>query len=170
MMSSASSSSAATSSPYLSRSTGSSGVLGVTSVPWLQLTSTKRRSYLGQSSGQRHGASGARSRLHFRTVSPFGYVRLSNCLQSWRIGTTTVCLRTRRRVASGHRILDGHTRVGHVVGPTGTGPVAQLVATRRIGMPSRWLRRRGGLRRGLRDGRGLLRLGALVQHPAHAHL
>ena len=51
---------------------GSSGVGGVTSVPWLQLTSASRRSYFGQSSGQRHGASGARSRLHFRTVSPFG--------------------------------------------------------------------------------------------------
>ena len=30
----------------------------------------KRRSYAGQLSGQRHGASGARSRLHLRTVSP----------------------------------------------------------------------------------------------------
>ena len=36
--------------------------------------------------GQRHGASGARSRLHFRTVSPFGYVRLSKFLHSVRIG------------------------------------------------------------------------------------
>ena len=38
----------------------------------LQLTSASRRSNLGQSVGQRQGASGARSRLHFRTVSPFG--------------------------------------------------------------------------------------------------
>ena len=42
--------------------------------------------YLGQSSGQRQGASGARSRSHLRTVSPLGYVRDSKYLQSWRIG------------------------------------------------------------------------------------
>src|SRR3954447_16710997 len=39
-----------------------------------------------QLSGHRHGASGARSRLHLRTVSPLAYVRLSKFLHSWRIG------------------------------------------------------------------------------------
>ncbi len=79
------------------RRPGSSGVGGVTSVPWLQFTSASRRANFGQSAGQRHGASGARSRSHFRTVSPFGYVRLSKYLQSWRIGTHPVCtLRSRQ--------------------------------------------------------------------------
>src|SRR5262245_19226825 len=43
-----------------------------------------------QGSGQRHGASGARSRLHLRTVSPSPYVRLSKFLHSSRIGMRTM--------------------------------------------------------------------------------
>ena len=66
---------------------GSSGVGGDTSEPCVQATAASRRSYFGQLSGQRHGASGARSRSHLRTVSPLAYVRLSKCLHSWRIGT-----------------------------------------------------------------------------------
>ena len=68
---------------------GSSGVGGDTSVPWVQATAASRRSYFGQLSGQRHGASGARSRSHLRTASPLAYVRLSKCLHSWRIGIAT---------------------------------------------------------------------------------
>ena len=64
----------------------SGGVGGTASEPWAQARSARRRSYAGQFSGHRHGASGARSRLHLRTVSPFGYVRLSKCLHSVRIG------------------------------------------------------------------------------------
>ena len=71
MKSSASSSTPATEPSSRSRaSPGSSGVGGVTREPWLQFTSASRRVKLGQFSGQRHGASGARSRSHFRTVSP----------------------------------------------------------------------------------------------------
>ncbi len=70
-----------------SRPAGSGGVGGTTSEPWVQATSARRRSNAGHASGHRHGASGARSRLHFRTVSPFGYERLSKFLHSVRIGT-----------------------------------------------------------------------------------
>src|SRR6478752_4302913 len=87
MMSSASSSTAAalpSSSPG-----GSSGVAGLTSDPYTQPPSASRRSNPEHGSGQRHGASGARSRLHLRTVSPLAYVRLSKFLHSWRIGTET---------------------------------------------------------------------------------
>ena len=49
---------------------GSSGVCGVTRVPCFQFTSARRGWNALQSAGQRHGASGARSRSHFRTVSP----------------------------------------------------------------------------------------------------
>lgn len=84
-MSSAASSTAAaepSSSPA-----GSGGVAGGVRLPWVQATSASRRSNAGHGSGQRHGASGARSRLHFLTVSPFGYERLSKFLHSIRIGT-----------------------------------------------------------------------------------
>jgi hypothetical protein len=37
----------------------------------------RRWAKLGQSSGHRQGASGARSSRHFLTISPLGYVRLS---------------------------------------------------------------------------------------------
>src|SRR5262245_29342360 len=84
MISSASSSNSPTPSPW-----GASGVGGVTSVPYFQFTSARRFSYFGHSSGQRQGASGARSRSHFRTVSPFWYVRLSKCLHSSRMGIAT---------------------------------------------------------------------------------
>ena len=49
---------------------GSSGVGGVMRVPCFQFTSARRFVYAAQSSGQRQGASGARSRSHLRTVSP----------------------------------------------------------------------------------------------------
>jgi type I pantothenate kinase len=65
---------------------GSGGVGGVTSVPYFQSTSAKRGAKAEQAGGHRHGASGARSRLHFRTVSPVPYVRLSKFLHSCRIG------------------------------------------------------------------------------------
>src|SRR5690606_24818403 len=86
MMFSASSSSAATLPSSLPRLAGSSGDGGVTRVPWFHPTSARRRVYFGQSAGHRQGASGARSRSHFRTVSPLGYERLSKYLQSSRIG------------------------------------------------------------------------------------
>ncbi|HAS12635.1 MAG TPA: hypothetical protein DCS55_19320, partial [Acidimicrobiaceae bacterium] len=89
-MSSAASSSAAMEPSSSSSPGGSTGVSGVTSVPCCQFTSTRRGVYFGQSSGHRHGAWGARSRSHFRTVSPFGYVRDSKYLQSCRIGMASV--------------------------------------------------------------------------------
>ena len=91
MMSSAASSSAAIESSPVAALAGSSGVGGVTRVPWLQFTSASRRAVLRAVAGQRHGASGARSRSHFRTVSPLRYVRLSKYLQSCRIGMGPVC-------------------------------------------------------------------------------
>ena len=49
---------------------GSGGVGGETIDPYVQPASILGSNAL-QCSGQRHGASGARSRLHLRTVSPF---------------------------------------------------------------------------------------------------
>ena len=55
-------------------------------LPCCQFTSASRGVYDGQLSGHLHGASGAKSRSHFRTVSPFEYVRLSKYLQPSLIG------------------------------------------------------------------------------------
>src|SRR4029077_12805238 len=66
---------------------GSSVGGGVTSEPCDQLTSARRRLYEGQSSGHRHGASGARSSSHIRATSPLAYVRLWKCLHSSRMAT-----------------------------------------------------------------------------------
>ena len=85
-MFSASSSSAATDGSPAATLAGSAGVGGVTSVPCCQFTSARRGWNASQSFGHRHGASGARSRSHFRTVSPFGYVLDSKNLQPSRIG------------------------------------------------------------------------------------
>ena len=49
---------------------GSSSMAGSTRLPWTQPTSARRRLYEGQSSGQRQGASGARSRTQKRAASP----------------------------------------------------------------------------------------------------
>src|SRR3954447_18557576 len=47
--------------------------------------------------------------LHFRTVSPFRYVRLSKFLHSSRMGTASFSLRTtRNRVAEGDRHAGTH--------------------------------------------------------------
>ena len=51
--------------------------VGSLSEPTCQPASNIRRSKPTQFSGQRHGASGARSTRHFRTTSPLAYVRLS---------------------------------------------------------------------------------------------
>jgi len=68
-----------------SRLVGCAGADPVTIAPWVQPTSIERRSNFGQSVGQRHGASGARSNLQRRTVSPLLKVRLSKWRQSLRI-------------------------------------------------------------------------------------
>src|SRR6185295_15349653 len=68
-----------------SRPGGSGGVGGETNEPYVHPASIRGSNAL-QLSGHRHGASGARSRLHLRTVSPLAYVRLSKFLHSWRIG------------------------------------------------------------------------------------
>ena len=69
-----------------SRPAGSGGVGETTSVPCVHAASANLRSYPEQFSGHRQGASGAKSMLHFLTVSPFGYDRLSKFLHSVRIG------------------------------------------------------------------------------------
>src|SRR5213595_1819151 len=69
MMSSASSRSASTSLPWGS---ASGGLAEAPRLPYCHPASQRRFSNFGQSSGQRQGASGARSRRHFRTVSPLG--------------------------------------------------------------------------------------------------
>ena len=51
---------------------GSSSIGGSTRLPCTQPASARRRSYEGQSSGQRHGASGARSSTQNRATSPVG--------------------------------------------------------------------------------------------------
>lgn len=69
---------------------GSGGVGGVMSDPWDQFTSAKRGWNAAQFSGHLQGASGARSRSHFRTDSPVGYVRLSKNLHPSRIGMPAI--------------------------------------------------------------------------------
>ena len=56
---------------------GSSGADVGTTLPRVQPASMSRRSNLSQFAGQRHGASGAKSRLHLRTTSSPAYVLLS---------------------------------------------------------------------------------------------
>ncbi len=52
------------------RTPGSSSSAGSTRLPWTHPTSAMRRWYEGQFSGQRHGASGARSSTQNRAASP----------------------------------------------------------------------------------------------------